>query len=321
MKKLFHTLRRFLSAADRKGKESVTLMVVPRNENRILNYQFSWYFIFGLGFLLLSVLVINVLLLLNWTTYKNDYLSLALERKSLLSERNGLRRDIDSLARALEKVKPELSRMCFLAQSDRKNFYNIWGVGGSSPDGSLASGIDQQETNSDPYSDMRTEVRHLGGDLTVTREVVKKMNDYIAQNRNIFEKLPVLWPLPDGGYITSSFGMREHPIRKNRREFHKGLDIAIYPGSPIVATADGTVISSGYDSQFGNNVQIMHAFGFTTRYGHCQRLKVYTGQSVRKGQVIAWVGQTGAATGYHLHYEMRIGGTAVDPWPFVLKLK
>jgi murein DD-endopeptidase MepM/ murein hydrolase activator NlpD len=164
-------------------------------------------------------------------------------------------------------------------------------------------------------------VRSLQRDIDIMKDVLGRANAYLAENREIFNKLPHLWPLPDGGYITSEYGWREHPIRKRRTEFHRGLDIANYPGSPIVATADGTVLSASYDPSFGYYVRVMHAYGFVTCYGHCQRLKARAGQSVRKGQVIAYVGRTGMTTGYHLHYEIRLGFESIDPMPYLMKMK
>jgi murein DD-endopeptidase MepM/ murein hydrolase activator NlpD len=145
------------------------------------------------------------------------------------------------------------------------------------------------------------------------------VRSYLDENKRIFSKLPTLWPVQGGGYVTSEFGTRNSPFHFDRQERHKGADIAFYPGAPIVATADGSVMSTGYEKGFGNCLTILHAYGFMTRYAHCQSIKVMPGQPVRRGQVIATMGRTGRTTGYHLHYEIRIGREPLDPLPFMLK--
>lgn len=122
------------------------------------------------------------------------------------------------------------------------------------------------------------------------------------------------WPVPEGR-LTSRYGLRMHPILK-RLLFHNGIDIAAPAGSRIVAFQSGTVVFSGVRSGYGNCVDIRHANGLSTRYGHCQKNVVRTGQKVKAGQTIARVGQTGLSTGPHLHFEIREGDRRINPLPF-----
>jgi len=123
---------------------------------------------------------------------------------------------------------------------------------------------------------------------------------------------PVEFQLPVKGRISSSFGNRFHPIDK-RVKFHTGLDIAARRGTPIKASADGTVIFSGRRGGYGNMVIIKHSDGKTSRYAHADSLTVKKGQEVSAGQKIATVGSTGKATGPHLHFEIRESGSPIDP--------
>jgi murein DD-endopeptidase MepM/ murein hydrolase activator NlpD len=106
--------------------------------------------------------------------------------------------------------------------------------------------------------------------------------------------------------------MRRHPILGFFRR-HAGMDFKAGHGTPIVAVTDGVVSSSGRAGGCGNAVRLNHAGGIQTRYCHMSRMAVSAGQSVRRGQVIGYVGSTGLSTGPHLHYEMYRGGRAVDP--------
>ncbi|WP_085998820.1 M23 family metallopeptidase [Novosphingobium sp. Rr 2-17] len=116
--------------------------------------------------------------------------------------------------------------------------------------------------------------------------------------------------------MTSSFGMREHPILGGRRQ-HKGIDLAAPVGTPIYATADGTISRASWFSGYGLYVSIEHGGNMETRYGHMSRLNVAEGQMVHKGDVIGFVGSTGNSTGPHLHYEVRVAGEAVNPIPYL----
>ena len=120
----------------------------------------------------------------------------------------------------------------------------------------------------------------------------------------------LLAPVP--GPISSSFGMRRHPILGYFRR-HAGMDFKAGYGTPIVAVTDGVVASAGRAGGCGNAVKLAHAAGLATRYCHMSRIAVYGGQPVRRGQVIGYVGSTGLSTGPHLHYEMYRNGAAVNP--------
>lgn len=122
------------------------------------------------------------------------------------------------------------------------------------------------------------------------------------------------WPVPSSHTITSNYGYRIHPI-SGTKKLHAGIDIGAPGGSNIIAADSGTVILSsfGYNGGYGNYVIISHGNGITTRYAHCSNLFVSVGQTVTKGQLIAAVGSTGASTGNHCHFEVRINGGSKNP--------
>jgi murein DD-endopeptidase MepM/ murein hydrolase activator NlpD len=114
------------------------------------------------------------------------------------------------------------------------------------------------------------------------------------------------------GLITSGYGYRASPFGRGR-DLHEGLDIAAPYGSPVITTGDGKITFVGWRASYGKSVVIDHGFGFTTLYGHNSRITVTVGQSVKKRQIIAYVGTSGRSTGPHLHYEVRLNGRLVDP--------
>ena len=117
-------------------------------------------------------------------------------------------------------------------------------------------------------------------------------------------------------HMSSEFGMRVHPVLGGRR-MHKGVDLPSPIGTPVHATADGTVSRADWFSSYGLYVAIEHGGNIETRYGHMSRLNVAAGQHVHKGDVIGYVGTTGRSTGPHLHYEVRVAGEAVNPVPYM----
>jgi len=124
----------------------------------------------------------------------------------------------------------------------------------------------------------------------------------------VFADGALQWPLPVAGTITSPQGYRTDPLT-GKTSYHSGTDIAVPEGTPILAAADGTVtVANALDSwggSYGYYVKIDHGGGLTTLYAHCSRICVTVGQEVKAGQVIAYVGHTGRATGARLHFEMR----------------
>lgn len=128
--------------------------------------------------------------------------------------------------------------------------------------------------------------------------------------------IPTLWPVM--GPITSSFGQREDPVLGNGEgEFHKGLDISAVDGTPVRATADGTVKQAEMVNGYGREVVLDHGHGLETCYGHMSGFAVVPGSSVVRGQVIGYVGHSGRVTGSHLHYEVRIRNTPVNPHKYL----
>lgn len=115
---------------------------------------------------------------------------------------------------------------------------------------------------------------------------------------------------------TSHFGYRSDPFQGGRRQ-HKGLDIAGPIGTPIYATADGIVGRAQWVRGYGKYIEVEHGNAIQTRYGHLSAMNVQSGQRVRKGDIIGFMGSTGRSTGSHLHYEVRIAGEAVNPVSFL----
>lgn len=147
-----------------------------------------------------------------------------------------------------------------------------------------------------------------GGSVTASGEILAAPAMAVA----VPSRMPV-----DGVKLTSGFGMRTHPILRQRKQ-HNGVDLAAPRGTPVYATADGIVGLARYSRTYGNWVEIEHGSDLETRYAHLQRYTVSAGDEVKKGDLIGYVGSTGRSTGPHLHYEVRVDDVAVNPMPYMV---
>jgi len=158
------------------------------------------------------------------------------------------------------------------------------------------------------------DVEALKRDINSSMATVDEIKSYLAKEQDVFRSSPSGWPA--AGKISSPFGMREHP-RYGGRKLHTGIDITMPNGTPLHATADGVVSFSDRSGGSGNIVVIEHGYGLSTVYAHNTRNRVMAGQTVKRGDIIAYSGSTGITTGPHLHYEVWRNGQSVDPAPYL----
>lgn len=143
-----------------------------------------------------------------------------------------------------------------------------------------------------------------------------EVSDTLSQHAERLSHIPSI--MPTAGWLSSAFSRsRFHPILHIARP-HEGIDVSAPMGAPIVAPAAGTVTMVTVQNGYGNVLEIDHGGGIMTKYAHCSRIVVRVGQRVKRGQVIANVGNTGLSTGPHLHYEIHVQGKVVDPLTYVL---
>jgi murein DD-endopeptidase MepM/ murein hydrolase activator NlpD len=160
-------------------------------------------------------------------------------------------------------------------------------------------------------SDMGSfDIDQVQDQIESSMKTVGAIKDYLRSQKDLYIATPRGFPVQ--GTISSPFGSRINPI-SGSSEFHRGLDISTTTGTPITATADGVVVFSGWNRGGGNVVVIAHSHGFSTYYAHNRKNAVQVGQSVKRGEVIGYIGSTGSATGSHVHYEVWHNGKNEDP--------
>lgn len=162
--------------------------------------------------------------------------------------------------------------------------------------------------------DQLTSLRRSALSGRMRRALAPKFGFGDAADWDITADAPSLWPVV--GQITSSFGERQDPFN-GEGAFHKGIDISAPIGEPVRAPADGTVLMAGPASGYGREVVIDHGHGIHTAYGHLSGFAVTTGQDILRGDIIGYVGSEGRSTGPHLHYEVRLHDTPVNPHKYM----
>lgn len=173
---------------------------------------------------------------------------------------------------------------------------------------------DREKTLNDLTKDLKELERQEDNLIAQSKEIAKKIVSLQSSSKYIGGKLG--WPSPGYYKITSSYGLRYHPILK-KNKMHTGIDIAVPSGTSVVAANSGKVIYAGYYGGYGNTVIIDHGGKISTLYAHNSKLLVKVGDQVEKGKVISKSGSTGLSTGPHLHFEVRENGQTVDPLKYL----
>ena len=217
---------------------------------------------------------------------------------------------------ALQMALSELSDEAELDAATRRAIEKLPAVVRSRAAGGSPSGAAAPANTTPPAQTPESTfgiLRDLLGSLESRLETVRSR---IENEQALARATPATWPII--GWLTSGYGSRKDPFT-GRPDFHSGLDISANRGTPIKATADGTVEAAAYQGNYGNAVMIDHGFGLSTRYGHMSGFRVRAGQKVKRGEVIGYVGATGRATSSHLHYEILLNGQAINPLRLLAK--
>lgn len=157
-------------------------------------------------------------------------------------------------------------------------------------------------------------IDNLNNQLKVQEKSLNEIIDVAKNKEEYFSKIPAIQPIANNDLkrLASGFGKRFHPIL-HVAKFHEGIDFTAEIGTPIYATADGIVEKAGVQSGYGNTVVIDHQNGYKTLFAHQSKIKVKQGQTVKRGEVIGFVGNTGLSSGPHLHYEVMKNNVKIDP--------
>lgn len=294
-----------------KGHEKMTVMFIPHNEKKIFNFQISKFIISFFVALFVVVIVTS-----SYAVIKNRQIKS--EEQKLLLSYNDIRADLiryerltNEISGIMNDLKPEVEELYQLAAGTNE-IGDIWTYKDH-----------DRETMEELLKIKRMmpdeifSIKEVQKDLLSSTDTIRTIKNFIDVRSKVVKDTPSIVPNP--GHISSLFGWRRSPFGHGR-DFHTGIDIAAASGTVIRATAPGVVVQAGWMGGYGKAVRIQHKYGFETIYAHQRAIIVSNGQTVHKGQAIGYVGMTGNATGHHNHYEIRLGGIPINPYPYMSRM-
>ena len=285
-----------------------TIVMVPHSEKKIYNFHVS-----VLGIVMTFLVIIGLGGAFFWYSASSGRI------RGSITEWNSELQDAEL---NLAQLRNEVNQLSRAARGFEAVLSNALVNMGSTP-GEL--NLSELSSRSSPFSLIRSDdvlkeeikdIRYLAAYLSSAVEPVKEIGDILDSQSTILSEIPSISPIKAGipRHITAGFGINNDPFT-GVPHMHTGIDFSTYrAGDPVIATADGQVTYMGYEpSGFGNYIIIRHQHGFYTRYAHLSAFRVETGQQVKQGDTIGYIGSTGRSTGPHLHYEVHIGSDYVNP--------
>ncbi len=260
--------------------------------------------IFGVFIFLISDFLSNYLYEKRLNEFKLNYVNVSKNLESLKARLVDLDVQIDKIEEKDNAVRT-YAGMPILDKDIRK-----LGIGGHTTSvgkfsDNLAPVISKELTM------LEMNVEKLSREINLELSSYNSIYEKVQENINRISRIPSIRPV-EGGYLNSTFGYRVDPI-DNVRRFHQGQDITVKSGTPIYAPADGVVKRAYYAGGFGNHITLQHGSGYTTLFAHLSKIKVKHGQTVKRGDIIGYSGNTGRSTAPHLHYEIHHKGKPQNP--------
>jgi len=239
--------------------------------------------------------------------------------KILHSENERLKYRYQDLDKEVEEIQQQMKE---LEARDNTVYRSIFEAD-PIPDSARSQAIERQKEvakvegmrDNELIRSIQASLNQLSNRINAQKKSYKELAVLVKNKELILAATPAIQPVSnqDLNRIASGFGTRIDPIYKTPK-MHAGLDFSAPQGTPIYATADGRIATAGHsDGGYGNHVIINHGYGYETLYGHMVRIKSRSGQKIKRGEIIGYVGSTGKSTGPHLHYEVRKGGRKLDP--------
>jgi len=313
-------------------EQTYTLVIVPASHDRVRKIVVRerllkrMVAVAGIGALVLGLLLID---------YARGLYRVA-ELKRLRAETAAQRVKAAQVALDLVELENGMSRLRKLEgrlrtafDLDRRLFSQDAGTDGGAGEtgrashtgigGRAASPADKADGLAERRSELEAKVDldlgRMKGRVAVQEQGFSELVNFLEDRKSLLASTPSIMPVR--GWVSSGFQRRQDPFSGDT-VWHRGLDISTDIGTPVLAPADGIVNFIGSQDDLGNLVSLDHGHGYLTRYGHNSKIVVRAGQQVRRGQVIAYVGNTGRSTGPHLHYEVFRNGVPVNPQDYII---
>ncbi len=293
-------------------RRSYTLMVLSSQATRARQFRVTqlWLRIARVGGIL--VLIAVPYMLYHFVTIKTEVRQL----RRIVQEQEVLVGKVQTMHQEMGRMRTldnQIRRLAGLESASATE--STMAMGGGTLEIEQVLTAEEQAARLQLISQLFEDVERLEREVALRAESFEALTAYLTEQKDRLAATPSIWPAK--GYVSSKFGPRISPFT-GRRQRHTGIDIAAARGTPVLAPADGVVTYSGKLAGYGRAIVVDHGFGTKTFYGHNHQNKVKKGQRVARGQVIAAVGSSGYSTGSHLHYEVLVKDTPVNPLKYIV---
>ena len=304
------TVGDFFRAIGRTVTRRYTVVLVPHSEKKVYNLHVSVLSVCCFFLILAGILGTFLWYGISYRTTRGTLLDKDSRLKDTQASLDQIRDEVNHLLREIKNFEPVLMSTVSALGAD------VVGAGKTSmaSAGDLSSFFDIKESPSGTIHEVE-DLKRFSEFLSSATPRIKEIGSLLNSQSALLTEIPSIWPIRGTfAHISMKFGPNENPFT-GQYYIHKGIDLSTYrQGDPIVATANGQVVTVEFDQNgFGNNVVIQHNYGFYTRYAHMLSFRVHAGQRVQQGEVIGYIGNTGLSTGPHVHYEVHIGSEVRDP--------
>jgi len=286
-------------------EKTLNISVVYGVKNISINY---WLLVKIMSVIFLSVVFIGAFFLNNYLQLEKSKDKLGLMTVELAENLVDFKTKINKLKKFKDKINLMLGEALSKNNVQLKKIYGI---------GAIEEEIDVKEIlkYSESFDESIFTEFNYTSEITLLKSSLDILYEEMKKNRDRLDSTPSIYPVK--GYLTSGFGYRISPFT-GRKHLHRGIDITNKIGTPIIATAKGKVIEIEKNSLWGLNLIIDHGYGIKTQYGHLKKVLIKENQVVKRNQVIAELGNSGRTTGPHLHYQIWVDGTPVDPFSYII---
>jgi murein DD-endopeptidase MepM/ murein hydrolase activator NlpD len=323
------------------AKKKYTVLIFSQQASRVKRFIFSPLTLKIGAALLALLLVVSGYLFYEYITYQKNIFDL----RELRSELNSRQAEIQSFLEKISFLEEQLTRLKLVEEQVKKDLKEVQELKKEKKVKKLTPPPSLPQRTSEKTEDLETnqrasffrqdevsilekerpklvsrlymELMDLSKEAFHRERTLKDLKEFLQAQKSILLSIPSLWPVQ--GRITSSFGEVRYSPSSGGTRPHMGIDISAPTGTPIVAPADGIVLSAGREAEYGLRVLVDHGHGFNTMYGHLNEIRVKPGDRVKRGQILGTVGTTGNTTGPHLHYEVRIHGRPTNPFSYLIQ--
>lgn len=311
----------------KKGRERLTIMVIPHTEKQIFNLHVNLYTVVGAVAVLTIVLMVSILTLVGKSGEDIQYYDMGLTNSQFNVQTTRMAEEMLPLHNLIQTYSNTIAEL----------YFKLDGEPLQEAQGGAAGSVISQELQS--LKTLVEECKKLGEDCDQARteEILRRviylsrqdnqnlrhavaLSDKILsqlktkEKKNLLKNTPSIWPVK--GYVLAPYGWQIDAMR-GRKVFRSGLEIGALPGSEVVATAPGEISLIDYNPELGLHVWIGHRFGMRTLYAHLDRVTVAKNDKVQKGQLIAYSGKTGMTSVPMVYYEVHVGTVAYNPYAFL----